>query len=135
MSSSYVIATNLIDTCVYDINSSQIATLPSKSNAMRNRFGQKIGNSRNFFKGIRELYYPAHVSSVVIPYTEIDNPESKVSIIRNGSAFGYENVTLITFETATLIRALSVVKLEPEKNDVCIFIFHLLERFVQRLYI
>uniref|UniRef100_A0AC34FT31 Uncharacterized protein n=1 Tax=Panagrolaimus sp. ES5 TaxID=591445 RepID=A0AC34FT31_9BILA len=124
----YVIATNLVDTCIYDLHSSQKANLPSKSKAeLFNQFGYKFCNSRNFFKSIRELYYPSQVASVVLPYIEIDNPESKVSLIRNGSAFGYKNVTLVSFESAALIRALSTVKIDPERNDVCIFIFHLHE--------
>uniref|UniRef100_A0AC35FRU7 Uncharacterized protein n=1 Tax=Panagrolaimus sp. PS1159 TaxID=55785 RepID=A0AC35FRU7_9BILA len=121
---SYVIATSFAETCIYDIDTSQIASLPSTPKSSRNH----LCNSRSFFKSIRELYDPVTVSTIVIPYADMPNSESKSSIIRNGCAFGYDSVQLLSFENASLIRTISAVKPDSKKNNVCIVLFHLREQ-------
>ena len=121
---TYIIASNFIETCIFDLTTSQIAFLPKKLPlSLCNR---RLCNSRNFFKSIRDLYYPVTVSSIVLPYTDNEKSETKLSIIQNGKSFGYKNtIQLCSFETAAAIRALSSANLEPEESDICIFIFHM----------
>ena len=119
---SYVVATTLIDTCIFDVKTSDSGHLPKKLQLTECQ--RRLAHSRNFFKALREIYSPAAVSNVCLPYTEAIGAESKSQILQNARAFGYDNVTLCSFENAAAIRALRCANLDPEDGDVVILIFH-----------